>query len=493
LGTLFAGGISGIRGARALKQAGFTRKEIIAESVGLFSPIRPKTGIFVAPIPKEPKVVFVSTVKTRGGVKQRDITGFGKGFDFTSRQITTKLPSGKVSVGVAKTTIIQPSTRISGGTVREGTLITRTEGFLNIPKSTGDVFLGAEGVPIKIKQEELIGGISGALTRTKIQAFVEPTPTGLKGIVRGFDPSRFVVGRGAGAGRKVTDSLTGIVAGRRRVIPKTQFLDGAIIREPVGKFRFKPRLRGFEIDLDKAFVSKGVKIIRTRGGKKTPLSKTFGEQIQIQEPVIDTKLTAQLSSVETSLGKATSFKIKSENIGAVVIPKQSQRDLVSQQLISKQFLSPKTDTRQITTPKFFSGLSERSESLQRNLQRNLQDLVQTPKQIQQQRQKSVLKQRTQLKQLQKQLPIFEDPFIGFEGFRGFGFGIPLVLPKRPLLGAEKERKVKKKGAKVKRKIAPSFTGIVLGIQEAPFISERLGVTPFQIRGLRTGRNRRKRR
>ena len=35
-------------------------------------------------------------------------------------------------------------------------------------------------------------------------------------------------------------------------------------------------------------------------------------------------------------------------------------------------------------------------------------------------------------------------------------------------------------------IRPSFTGIVLEIEEAPIISPTLGVVPGQIRGLRTG-------
>ena len=49
----------------------------------------------------------------------------------------------------------------------------------------------------------------------------------------------------------------------------------------------------------------------------------------------------------------------------------------------------------------------------------------------------------------------------------------------------KIKKVKKK-KKVKVPIRPSFTGIVLGIEEAPIISPTLGVVPGQIRGLETG-------
>ncbi len=506
VGTLIFGGVAGLRGAKALTKAGFTRREVIAETAGLFSPIRPKPGIFVAKIPTEPEVAFVSTVKTRGGIKQRDITGFGKGFDFTSRQIITKLPSGKVSVGVARTTITQPATRIGGGSVREGTIITKTEGFLNLPKGFGDVSLVSprgEGISVRAKQEELIGSVAGALTRPKIQAFIEPTPTGLRGIVRGFDPSRFIVGRGAGAGRKVTDSLTGIVAGRRKVIPKTQFLDGAIIREPAGVFSFKPRTRGFEIDLDKAFVSKGVKVIRSRGGKKTPLSKTFGEQIQVQEPVIDTQLrTGQLTSIETSLGKVTSFKIKSENIGVVQIPKQSQRDIVSQQLISKQIIETKTKVKEKGLLNIIAPLGSSGKSIEKSLQRSFQDLTQIPiqkellgqlpKQLQQPKQKQRLKQRQQQKQLQRQVPLTIEPFADFgDFFGGFDFGIPFILPKRPRLGGEKEKKKPKKRAKSKIRIAPSFTGIVLGIEAAPEISERFGVLPGQIRGLETGRKKKK--
>ena len=54
---------------------------------------------------------------------------------------------------------------------------------------------------------------------------------------------------------------------------------------------------------------------------------------------------------------------------------------------------------------------------------------------------------------------------------------------------KRKDKKKKKSKKVRIPIRPSFTGIILEIEEAPsFISERLGVLPGQIRGLATGFN-----
>ncbi len=279
--------------------------------------------------------------------------------------------------------------------------------------------------------------------------------------------------------------MIGISGGRRTSVPKTQFLDGAIIREPSGVFRFRSKLKGIEINLDRAFVDKSIRVIRTGRGRKTSLDKTFG-QTQKQDLISEQVRGAQLTAVESSLTGIKPFKFESKNIGAVTIPKKGQRDMVSQELISKQFISEKVDTRIITSPKLFSPLAERSSSIEKSLQKSFQDLTQVPKQIQQPKQKQKLKQVLKQRQLQKQLPIFEDPFTGFEGFRGFGFGIPLVLPRRPFLGGGGRRKKPIKVKKKRIRIAPSFTGIILGIEQAPIISERLGVTPFQIRGLKTG-------
>ncbi len=141
LGTFIFGGVSGIRGARVLKAAGFTRGEVIAESVGLFSPIRPKSGIFVSTIPKDAKIDFVSVVKKKGRITQRDIKAFGDDFDLVSTQFTTKLPSGESSVGFSFTKIKQPSIKIGGGKVSKGVTITKTEGFLSLPTGTVDISL----------------------------------------------------------------------------------------------------------------------------------------------------------------------------------------------------------------------------------------------------------------------------------------------------------------------------------------------------------------
>lgn len=60
---------------------------------------------------------------------------------------------------------------------------------------------------------------------------------------------------------------------------------------------------------------------------------------------------------------------------------------------------------------------------------------------------------------------------------------------------ERKKKKKDKKKKGKKRTTPtrvSFTGIVLGIEKGAFVSPRFGVSPFQIRGLRTGRGKRSR-
>ena len=73
----------------------------------------------------------------------------------------------------------------------------------------------------------------------------------------------------------------------------------------------------------------------------------------------------------------------------------------------------------------------------------------------------------------------------FEPFGDFGF-VPFAL--FPSLGGVGERKKPKKRARARVRIAPSFTAIVLGIEEAAFISPTFGVLPGQIRGLETGKS-----
>jgi len=72
----------------------------------------------------------------------------------------------------------------------------------------------------------------------------------------------------------------------------------------------------------------------------------------------------------------------------------------------------------------------------------------------------------------------------FEPFESSGFGVPFAFP--PLLGGAGTRPKKQKRARPRIPIRPSFTGIVLGIEEAPIISPTLGLVPGQIRGLETG-------
>ena len=77
---------------------------------------------------------------------------------------------------------------------------------------------------------------------------------------------------------------------------------------------------------------------------------------------------------------------------------------------------------------------------------------------------------------------------GFEPLGGFR--IPLFIPPFPSLGGSGTRRRPKRRARSRTRIAPSFTGIVLGIEEAAkpvkFFGVDLGILPGQIRGLETG-------
>ncbi len=69
--------------------------------------------------------------------------------------------------------------------------------------------------------------------------------------------------------------------------------------------------------------------------------------------------------------------------------------------------------------------------------------------------------------------------------------------KRPPRRLKSRKRKTKKVTKIKRKrprvpIRPSFTGIIVGVEEAAIVSETFGVTPGQIRGLATGFERPKR-
>jgi len=65
---------------------------------------------------------------------------------------------------------------------------------------------------------------------------------------------------------------------------------------------------------------------------------------------------------------------------------------------------------------------------------------------------------------------------------------PFEPPRRPPRGRRRKRKEKKvkRGERIITPIRPSFTGIVLGIEEAALVDPRFGVLPGQIRGLATG-------
>jgi len=89
-------------------------------------------------------------------------------------------------------------------------------------------------------------------------------------------------------------------------------------------------------------------------------------------------------------------------------------------------------------------------------------------------------------------PAFADSFFG-GSFESFGFGGGFLPPTFPSLGGYGEPRRKKRRAKARSVIRPSFTGIITGFSGAGKTTKILGgmdigVTPGTIRGLETGFN-----
>jgi len=278
-------------------------------------------------------------------------------------------------------------------------------------------------------------------------------------------------------------------------------VEGASLLEKIsikGTQEFKSTLKIIKPKTtDKLFGSK------ITGGKKTPFSDSFEAQ------------TSQVQSSTFSLPpiRLPTQKIKQQTDSLLGIPRSvGGLGLTDMQITKGQGFAPSgiietTEFRDILTPPKSSSLIQKSflepgivksrsgvatGLIDRAITKPVSSITQVP--ILKSSERLIEKQLTEQTLIQK--PLIDESFITpppsrpaqFEPLGDFGFIPPFALPK--FLGGGGDRKVKKKRAKSKVPIRPSFTGIVLGIEEAAtptsFAGIDLGILPGQIRGLETG-------
>ncbi len=291
-------------------------------------------------------------------------------------------------------------------------------------------------------------------------------------------------------------------------------LTGLRLREPlVGKPQrlgiFKVTEKGLIGRLGPE-VEEGVKFLSPAGTKRTPFQTTFQQQIS-PPPGLLTQLERQVVSPRQIFKPS---RTRAPELGIGLQRGLGGAGLTQQQIQRSQGLIPRFEQQEQILPPisrrgggltFISLVDERSLQLPasgtllglqqgrkplqlaRTLQGQVSGLslksIQSPRLAQRQRQEQLLSQ----KQLSAQqlAPQIARPRPGF----GFGFGgggFPLI-PFPPSLGRTPTPKKRKTRRRTLIPTRPSFTGIILDIEKpAVFLPFGLGVSPFSVRGLRTG-------
>lgn len=344
-------------------------------------------------------------------------------------------------------------------------------------------------------------GRAGVRERTSFDAIL--TKKGFVGEGRIFPEPKFEFEPFAGFAKKEKDIIVSF--GGRLKKPILDFVE-----TPTGIKAFEGVKVSFPKEAEttlQIFKPKLDKVVAKGRGRKTPFSTTFSQQ--------------QLEQVQTIIISPPKFKlptakVKTETMGTGLVGIQRAvggEGLTEAQLIQgRGGLSPQLITeQQLVFPKIKEGLQqefispglskiETSFGFQPQKQIGIDILkpgvIEEVGQVPRIRQRELQKVRTSLveEQLTKQ-KLVQDPILPptrthFEFIRGFDFVTPFVLPPINFLGGGGDIKVKKKRAKLKTPIRPSFTGIILGIEKAPtqfkFNGRDLGILPGQIRGLETG-------
>ena len=307
--TLVYGGYSGMKGFK-LAKVEYGTSGAIAETAGLFSPLRPKSGIYTIPLTEETSFKAVSLVSDQGELQLRNIIGKGEGFTISSKQISKISPTGEIISGPSQTRIMQEATQIGGGKIQEGLIYSKAEGFQFSPIRTGKVSqvgIGDENFALSGEMFETYQpGITTSATRPKYSLFFKETKTGVEAFGEGYNTNLFKISRGAGVSKDINEALSQFGFGKRTSIPQQRIEGDIVIREPSGRYRFKPTITGYEINLKQlaSMEQPSFKISTTGTGKKTPFSDTFGSQKlitqEIQKP-IDKSLGTQLQNIQSSL------------------------------------------------------------------------------------------------------------------------------------------------------------------------------------------------
>ncbi len=323
-------------------------------------------------------------------------------------------------------------------------------------------------------------------------------PSGIKeDVISGFSIKKndFIFGAGGRIERITAETTRG---------QGFEFLDG---------FRFKTPIESRTILREFAPVSKDKGFTLIQGtGKKTPFSTTFAETKQTSFPVIsdsfkipkidvgvsggsESSLIGIPRSIDTGKG-LTELQITSArgdglttqgfvdtgsftktNFG--VIQSGGQQTLQTQVkdlgvLVNLQSPSLDIKGRQVEKQLFKTS----------NILKDIQSPLTQQKQISKQKQGQLQAQTSKLIQQQQQL---NPKGFGSGRFRGFpNFGLPPVFGFPPLLSGSGRRGKPLKRKRARVPIRPSFTGIILNIEQPALISPTLGVLPGQIRGLATG-------
>lgn len=251
----------------------------------------------------------------------------------------------------------------------------------------------------------------------------------------------------------------------------------------------------------------GVKFLSPAKIKRTPFQTTF-QELKIPAPTglitgIERQLPSQVIK-EAPIVSRSLIGIPRATGGAGLTQEQIQRGqgLVQQELV-QPLLFPPVGRQDLSL-----GLVQPELIVQRGKQKDIFGLGTLDKIIQGEITKTrgrtlqipetKLDQVLNIKQVTKQLQIPQQELVpqltipsGRTPFEPFGrgdFGLPFIPPFLPLPKERGTPRVIKRGKKVKTRIAPSFTGIVLeietGIPETTVIGGiDIGILPGQIRGI----------
>ena len=456
-GLISLGGISALKNIKSLGLRGG-----VGQILGGLSPLRPVSGLYVPKITADTKFDIVSLKTGQGDYTTRYIFGKGKTTPASIRSIqdTKLLGGGAVETGTIATQITTPATYITrGGRVLTGWQVSGSEGFTFSGGRVGTLTgLGEKGFSISgIQQDKLLGSLMEGFSQPRYSLFVSGDKTGILGFGKWFPKDNlYKIFRGGGVSGKLNEVVTGFTSGRRTSV-------GAVIDDvyqPSGRYRFNPTLTGKEFDLNKMFkIGSGdggtTSFISKGGGKKTPLTKTFGS---------DQILSSQLASIQSSVASVTPPAIVSKSGGVILgvgsaktqdVKVETQKSISVQSFIEEQKSILASSEKSISAQSLLT--QQRTRTVQRQEATTMTRFATA----------SILGSLQTYKQIQQQ-PLLPKPLMSRGVFRSggvFGYGgLPIFPPFRlgiSLGGKKTKPQIKKQ----KTRYQPSFTSLALDIQD----------------------------